>query len=275
MTTLASSVEPERAKIDQLDVESRAWLDGLRSTGAGRTLALERLHDLLLRAAHSEANRRRHLYPEIGGAELEDVCRQAADDAVVAVTGKLDGFRGASRFTTWAYGFAVFEISVKLRRHAWRGRTIPTADDDAMWNRLAAGGSTAQARIESADLLRRPSPRGRRGAVAPSARGVRRGRAERCRDRCGRGALAVDPRRGLQGAPRRTAEAPPAPRARRTLGTGGGEMNERDPLTQLLGTPGEDAGCEGGLALLAEYVEGELAGLEVRELFPDSRRAPR
>ena len=45
-------------------------------------------------------------------------------------------------------------------------------------------------------------------------------------------------------------------------------MNERDPLTRLLGTPGEDAGCEGGLVLLAEYVEGELAGLEVRELFP-------
>ena len=153
MTTLALSVGAERVEIDQLDVESRAWLDGLRATGAGRILALERLHDLLLRAAHSEANRRRHLYPEIGGAELEDVCRQAADDAVVAVTAKLDGYRGASRFTTWAYGFAVFEISVKLRRHAWRGRTIPTADDDVTWNRLATGGSTAQARIESTDLL--------------------------------------------------------------------------------------------------------------------------
>ena len=45
-------------------------------------------------------------------------------------------------------------------------------------------------------------------------------------------------------------------------------MNERDPLTRLLGTPGEDAGCEGGLVLLPEYVEGELAGHEVRELFP-------
>ena len=63
MTTLASSVGAERVEIDRLDVESRAWLDGLRATVAGRTLALERLHDLLLRAAHSEANRRRHLYP--------------------------------------------------------------------------------------------------------------------------------------------------------------------------------------------------------------------
>jgi len=45
-------------------------------------------------------------------------------------------------------------------------------------------------------------------------------------------------------------------------------MNERDPLTRLLGTPGEDAGCEGGLVSLAQYVEGELTGLDVRELFP-------
>jgi RNA polymerase sigma-70 factor, ECF subfamily len=69
------------------------------------------------------------------------------------VTRKLDGYRGASRFTTWAYGFAVFEVSVKLRRHRWRGGRIPTADDDAVWNRLASGGP-GQARIESAETLR-------------------------------------------------------------------------------------------------------------------------
>jgi hypothetical protein len=45
-------------------------------------------------------------------------------------------------------------------------------------------------------------------------------------------------------------------------------MSERDPLTRLLGTPGKDAGCEQALALLAEYVEGELAGRNVRELLP-------
>ena len=45
-------------------------------------------------------------------------------------------------------------------------------------------------------------------------------------------------------------------------------MNERDPLTPLLGTPGEDAGCEGGMAVLAEYVELELAGRNADKLFP-------
>ena len=45
-------------------------------------------------------------------------------------------------------------------------------------------------------------------------------------------------------------------------------MSEREPLTGLLGTPEADAGCEGGLAVLAEYAEGELEGRDVRSLFP-------
>jgi hypothetical protein len=45
-------------------------------------------------------------------------------------------------------------------------------------------------------------------------------------------------------------------------------MSERDPLARLLGAPDEDAGCEGGFALLAEYVEAELAGRNVVDLFP-------
>jgi RNA polymerase sigma-70 factor, ECF subfamily len=139
---------------EQLDVESRGWVDGLRAEGVERARALERLHELLLRAAYAEAHRRRHLYPEIGGAELDDLCSQAAGDAVLAVTSKLDGYRGASRFTTWAYAFAIFEVSVKLRRHAWHRGRIPTADDDATWDRFAEGTHTAQSRVESAELLR-------------------------------------------------------------------------------------------------------------------------
>ena len=42
---------------------------------------------------------------------------------------------------------------MKLRRHAWRGGSIPTADDDATWDRLAGGATSAQARVESAELL--------------------------------------------------------------------------------------------------------------------------
>jgi hypothetical protein len=45
-------------------------------------------------------------------------------------------------------------------------------------------------------------------------------------------------------------------------------VSDRDLTTRLLRTPGEDPGCEGALARLAEYVEGEVAGREMAELIP-------
>ena len=70
----------------------------------------------------------------VGGPELDDIAQQAADDALMTIVGKLEDFRGASRFTTWAYKFAMFEVSAKMARHAWRER--PLALDEAAWERL-------------------------------------------------------------------------------------------------------------------------------------------
>ena len=46
-------------------------------------------------------------------------------------------------------------------------------------------------------------------------------------------------------------------------------MSERDPLTRLLGTTGQDSGCDAGMAVIAEYVELELVGRDAEHLFPD------
>ena len=47
---------------------------------------------------------------------------------MVAVLRKLDTFRGQSRFTTWAYKFALLEAGVKARRRAWQDREVPLED---------------------------------------------------------------------------------------------------------------------------------------------------
>lgn len=118
-----------------LDAESRRWIDGLRDGGARRDAYLTRLHGLLLRAARHEANRRRGWTAgSVDGPELDDLAQQAADDALMSIVGRLDDFRGASRFTTWAYKFAMFEVSTKLARHVWRD--APLALDEAAWERL-------------------------------------------------------------------------------------------------------------------------------------------
>ena len=107
-----------------LDADSAAWLSALRSQGPRREQAVRSLHELLLRAARFEMSRRRGALGHLAYAEIEDLTVQAADDACLAVLARLDNFRGLSRFTTWAYKFAVYETSTKARRRAWQGREI-------------------------------------------------------------------------------------------------------------------------------------------------------
>ena len=104
------------------DADSREWLRCLRADGATRDDAIARLHGLLLRAARFEVARRRPTLPHRRGDELDDIANEAADDALMSVLRRLDDFRGASRFTTWVYKFALLEASVKLRSRAWQGR---------------------------------------------------------------------------------------------------------------------------------------------------------
>src|SRR5262249_42486500 len=71
-----------------------------------------------------EIGRRRSAFPQLGGADLDDLAWQSADDALMSVLRRLGDFRGDSRFTTWASKFAIVEAGVKVRKHAWRGREI-------------------------------------------------------------------------------------------------------------------------------------------------------
>lgn len=129
-----ASSSPAVVAADGIDGESREWLDRLTSTGPSRAVAIEALFELLRRAAVREAQRRRGSLPAHVVQELDDLARQAAGDAVEAVLRKLPDYRGASRFTTWAYKFVVFEVSTALRREAWRGRSINI--EEASWERL-------------------------------------------------------------------------------------------------------------------------------------------
>jgi RNA polymerase sigma-70 factor, ECF subfamily len=108
------------------DLESREWLRDLRADGATADKAVARLHALLLRAARFEVTRQRAAMPHVR-TDTDEVALEAADDALISVRARLDDFRGDSRFTTWAYKFALLEAAVKLRRRAWQGRELPTA----------------------------------------------------------------------------------------------------------------------------------------------------
>jgi RNA polymerase sigma-70 factor, ECF subfamily len=148
---------------------SDALLDRLGAGGPERDEALADLHALLLRAARFEVARRRPTLPHLRGDEFDDIALEAADDALVAVLAKLDQFRGASRFTTWAYKFAIFEAASKLRRRTWQRREIPLEPED--WSRISDPACSPATQAERTELLA-AIKRAVRTALTPRQRDV-------------------------------------------------------------------------------------------------------
>jgi RNA polymerase sigma-70 factor (ECF subfamily) len=149
--TLQVVESPISAPVIPIDAESREWLRSLRSEGADRDHAIGRLHALLLRAARFEVARRRPTLPHLRGDELDDIATEAANDALVSVLDRLDDFRGASRFTTWVYKFALLEAAVKLRKRAWQGREIPLEPET--WSLFSSAGLEPDDEVEQSELL--------------------------------------------------------------------------------------------------------------------------
>jgi RNA polymerase sigma-70 factor (ECF subfamily) len=70
---------------------------------------------------------------------------------LLAVLRRLDDFRGLSRFTTWAYKFAIHHASVAVRRRAWQGRELPVEED--AWGVLASPRHEPYEELQQRELL--------------------------------------------------------------------------------------------------------------------------
>jgi RNA polymerase sigma-70 factor (ECF subfamily) len=146
-----ASEHEARSRSDRhsLDRESRGWVRALADTGPEHQAAVERLHALLLRAARFEVARRR---PIGGSSEADNLAVEAANDALVAIMKKLHTYRGDSRFTTWAYKFALLEAAAKLRKRPWQGREVPLEADG--WAQVRDDGrSSPAAQAEASELI--------------------------------------------------------------------------------------------------------------------------
>ncbi len=144
-TTTTIDPAPVAREQDELLARLRA------GEGPRHEAAIRELHALLLRAARFELGRRRGELAHVRGEDAEDLALQAADDAFVAVMGKLDTFRGESRFSTWAYKFALYEAAVRVRRRAWQHREV-VIDPDA-WLAVGDERDGPAARFDRAELL--------------------------------------------------------------------------------------------------------------------------
>jgi RNA polymerase sigma-70 factor, ECF subfamily len=140
MSSVAASVrlmeEASPVRPADREAEGRRWIAALRSTGAEREVAAATLHAMLLRAARFELGRRRAMLAGAARETIDDLAMQSADDALSAILSKLDTYRFESRFTTWAYKFAILEAAVRTRRRVWEKRELPIDPQD--WSALPA-----------------------------------------------------------------------------------------------------------------------------------------
>lgn len=95
------------------------WLAALEAGGSDQAAALADLRTYLLRAALFTLQRSRHYVGHLGPSALGALAEDCAQESVTAILQRLAGFRGESRFTTWAYTFAVNIALVAARRERW------------------------------------------------------------------------------------------------------------------------------------------------------------
>ena len=104
------------------------WMSRLTAfAGPDHDDAVGRLHDLMVRAAWHQVSRMSEA-TSMGLTRREEIVLSAADEATVSVLARLSAFEGRSRFTTWAYKFAILHAGVEVRRAAWSRREVELHD---------------------------------------------------------------------------------------------------------------------------------------------------
>ena len=103
---------------------NKEWLDELTASGEVQETAIADLRDLLLRAALYFFNRNPGDFGGMNRDEILQCAEDSAQEALIAVMDHLSDFRGDSKFTTWAYKFAINMALMTARRQRWKGKSL-------------------------------------------------------------------------------------------------------------------------------------------------------
>ena len=123
-TRQAAMTAPEKT------TEPADWVLALATPGPEQAVAMRQLHQLMLRAAGHQVWRMRAVLPDPSPATVEVIVNQAADEAMTSLLGKLHTFEGRSRFSTWAFKFAILQAATEVRRLQWQHREVELRDLD-------------------------------------------------------------------------------------------------------------------------------------------------
>ena len=167
MTILGRDAPDHQPVTSDCEREPEDWVSALTADGPRRDAALAGLHALLVRAARHQVWRMRAQLGDPDAERVDELALQAADEAMVALLSKLHTFEGRSRFTTWAFKFAILQAATEVRSQAWRTRQV-CLDDARVVVDLEP---SAQEYAEAAELARAVG-RAIREALTPHQRRV-------------------------------------------------------------------------------------------------------
>ncbi len=128
--TPARRGQPTTPRVDHAADDPADWPAALALPGAEQDRALRRLHTLMVKAARHQVWRMRDMLPAADVRTYDELAHSAADEALTVLMNKLDTFEGRSRFTTWAYKFAILQAATEVRRQAWAQREVSLDDVD-------------------------------------------------------------------------------------------------------------------------------------------------
>lgn len=100
------------------------WLQDLTGSGERQETAITDLRDLLLRATLFFFSRNQSDFMGMGRNEILQCAEDCAQEALIAVMKHVAEFRGDSKFTTWAYKFAINTALMTARRERWKGKSL-------------------------------------------------------------------------------------------------------------------------------------------------------
>lgn len=127
------------------DWDNATWIARLRGQGAEGEQALSALRDYLRRSVYVYLLRNRGDLAGLDPDELFQLAEDFTQEALLIVLRELDGFRGDSKLTTWAYRIVVNLAIGKLRRKHWRDlsleHTLEDRSGQSLLERLADTGS--------------------------------------------------------------------------------------------------------------------------------------
>jgi RNA polymerase sigma-70 factor (ECF subfamily) len=109
---------------ERADRTNEAWIRDLSGDGPRQAAAIEELRALLLRGALFTLHRTPVHGTRLLRGQAAEIAEEVAQEATVAILARLPEFRSESRFTTWAWKFAVNLALTAARRERWKSVSL-------------------------------------------------------------------------------------------------------------------------------------------------------